>query len=82
MTDITRHNAKTTIYGTAATAADAAVEVVIPQLGVLEGANVTLGAVDNAVGLKHSVSGITLTITPASTVGDTAAVFYIEAWGY
>ena len=82
MTDITKHNATKIICGEVATAADAAVEVVIPQLMALEGAEVTLGDTDNEVAVKTAVDGITLTITPASTVGDTAAVYYIKAWGY
>lgn len=82
MTDITKHNATKIICGYFATNAGVAVEVVIPQLMALEGAEVTLGATDNAVAVKTAVDGITLTITPASTVGDTAAVYYIKAWGY
>ena len=82
MTDITEHNAQVVVYGEVATAADAAVEVVIPQLTALEGAVAVCNGTDNEIALKVAVSGITLTITPASTVGDTEAVYDIIAWGY
>jgi uncharacterized membrane protein len=81
MTDITRHNAKVIVKGTVATNADAAVAVVVPQVMALEGAIVTCGATGNAVAVRWSISGITLTITPSGTVG-ADDVYRIVAWGY
>ena len=81
MTDITRYNAKTVVKGEVATNAGTAVAVVIPQLGAIEGAVVTVGAAGNAVPVRWSASAITLTITPSATVGDDD-VYRIVAWGY
>jgi hypothetical protein len=82
MTDRTEHNAQVVAYGSVATAADAAVEVVFPEFTAIEGALVGLNGTDNVVAIKVAISGITLTITPVSTVGDTAALYDIIAWGY
>jgi len=82
MTDITESNAQVVVYGEVATNAGSGVSVVIPQLMYeIEGAVVTLGNPANNVSLKTAISGLTLTITPASTVG-TNDVYRIVAWGY
>lgn len=79
MTDITQHNAKIHVHGVVATNTTNPVAVVIPQLGVLEGATVSVKAA-NAVAVKTAVSGITLTTTPAANPG--SGYYEIHAWGY
>jgi hypothetical protein len=82
MTDRTEHNAQVVAYGSVATAADAAVEVVFPEFVAIEGAIACSNGTDNVVALQLGIDGLTITITPASTVGDTASTFDIIAWGY
>ena len=82
MTDRTEHNAQVVAYGSVATSADAAVEVVFPEFTAIEGVLAGLNGTDNVVAIKASFSGITVTVTPASTVGDTAATYDLIVWGY
>ena len=79
MTDITEHNAQVVVNGEAAANGAVGVAVVIDRLSVLEGA-VAVANTANAVSLKTSISGATLTITPSGDAG--AGTYKIVAWGY
>jgi len=82
MVDRTEHNAQVVAYGSVATAADAGVDVVFPEFTTIEGVLAGLNGTDNVVAIKASFSGITVTITPVSTVGDTEGTYDLIAWGY
>ena len=79
MTDITRHNAKIEVNGAVAADGANAVAVVIPQMGVVEGAKAQVRAA-NAVSVQVSISDITVTVTPSGDAG--SGYYHLTAWGY
>jgi len=88
MANITEHDAQIVVYGEAAPVVEEEDQpldvVIIPLTTAVEGVEVsvvtTLTEGDIPL-VKTAIDGVTVTITPASTIG-TGGKYYIKAWGY